>query len=80
MSSLLNVFEQMSRTLRLFLSHTVSGQRWQTGDTGGMDPGNVNLETGEGLPAWQFKIEGRLLEVSCIRIVAFLILTVPLAA
>ncbi|GLB44557.1 putative SWIB/MDM2 domain containing protein [Lyophyllum shimeji] len=47
-----------TRTLRIFLSHTVSGQLWQTG-------GEVtaNFETGEGIPAWQFKIEGRLLEL-----------------
>ncbi|KAF9463399.1 SWI/SNF complex protein [Collybia nuda] len=47
-----------TRTLRLFLSHTVSGQLWQTG-------GEViaNFETGEGIPAWSLKIEGRLLEV-----------------
>ncbi|CAA7262676.1 unnamed protein product [Cyclocybe aegerita] len=48
------------RTLRIFLSHTVSGQLWQTGG----DIGTIaNFETGEGIPAWSFKIEGRLLEV-----------------
>ncbi|KAF8064246.1 SWI/SNF complex protein [Lyophyllum atratum] len=47
-----------TRTLRLFLSHTVSGQLWQTG--GDL---NANFETGEGIPAWAFKIEGRLLEL-----------------
>lgn len=49
---------QTTRTLRIFLSHTVSGQLWQTG-------GDVvaNFETGEGIPAWTFKIEGRMLEV-----------------
>ncbi|KAG6865588.1 hypothetical protein C0991_001137 [Blastosporella zonata] len=47
-----------SRTLRLFLSHTVSGQLWQ----GGGDI-SANFETGEGIPAWAFKIEGRLLEL-----------------
>lgn len=47
-----------TRTLRIFLSHTVSGQLWQTG-------GDVvaNFETGEGIPAWTFKIEGRMLEL-----------------
>ncbi|PPQ81123.1 hypothetical protein CVT26_011233 [Gymnopilus dilepis] len=48
-----------TRTLRIFLSHTVSGQLWQNGDV----PIAPNFETGEGIPAWQFKIEGRLLEV-----------------
>ncbi|KAJ3507246.1 hypothetical protein NLJ89_g6411 [Agrocybe chaxingu] len=49
-----------TRTLRIFLSHTVSGQLWQTGG----DIGTIaNFDTGEGIPAWAFKIEGRLLEV-----------------
>ncbi|KAF8153953.1 SWI/SNF complex protein [Crassisporium funariophilum] len=48
------------RTLRIFLSHTVSGQLWQSaGDV----PPVANFETGEGIPAWAFRIEGRLLEV-----------------
>ncbi|KAK0197359.1 BAR-domain-containing protein [Armillaria mellea] len=47
-----------SRTLRLFLSHTVSSQIWQTGGEQ-----MANFETGEGIPAWSFRIEGRLLEV-----------------
>ncbi|KAK0483375.1 BAR-domain-containing protein [Armillaria novae-zelandiae] len=47
-----------TRTLRLFLSHTVSSQIWQTGGEQ-----MANFETGEGIPAWSFKIEGRLLEV-----------------
>lgn len=36
----------------------MSGQLWQTG-------GDVvaNFETGEGIPAWALKIEGRLIEV-----------------
>lgn len=45
-----------TRTLRIFLSHTVSGQPWQTDE-------HTNLENGENIPAWQFKIEGRLLEL-----------------
>ncbi|KAG6830135.1 hypothetical protein H0H92_001999 [Tricholoma furcatifolium] len=47
-----------TRTLRIFLSHTVSGQLWQ----GGGDI-TANFETGEGIPAWVFKIDGRLLEL-----------------
>jgi SWI/SNF-related matrix-associated actin-dependent regulator of chromatin subfamily D len=46
------------------LSHTVSGQVWQTGGASSFDGTNVNPETGEGVPAWQLKLEGRLLEVS----------------
>ncbi|THG95970.1 hypothetical protein EW026_g5774 [Hermanssonia centrifuga] len=50
-----------TRTLRIFLSHTVSGQPWQ--QENGTSDVNVNVETGEGIPAFQFKIEGRLLEL-----------------
>jgi len=49
-----------TRTLRIFMSHTVSGQAWQTGAEG--DVANVNFDTGEGIPAWSLKIEGRILE------------------
>ncbi|KAI0798153.1 SWI/SNF complex 60 kDa subunit [Abortiporus biennis] len=49
-----------TRTLRIFLSHTVSGQPWQQDGT---TADAVNPETGEGIPAWQFKVEGRLLEL-----------------
>ena len=51
---------QATRTLRIFLSHTVSSQQWQNP---GEIPPAANFETGEGIPAWAFKIEGRLLEV-----------------
>jgi len=51
-----------TRTLRIFLSHTVSGQVWQQSTDPTIEP-KVNLETGEGIPAWQFKIEGRVLEI-----------------
>lgn len=73
LESYLNVFVELetTRTLRIFLSHTVSGQAWQqttpadpiSSNPPSADGTNVNLETGEGIPAWQFKIEGRLLEV-----------------
>ncbi|TRM63164.1 hypothetical protein BD626DRAFT_548128 [Schizophyllum amplum] len=53
-----------TRTLRIFLSHTVSDQPWQTG---GIGPEGANFETGEGIPAWAFRIEGRLLESSTSR-------------
>ncbi|KAI6115537.1 SWI/SNF complex 60 kDa subunit [Pisolithus croceorrhizus] len=49
-----------TRTLRVFLSHTASGQSWQVGDADG-EP--VNFETGQGIPAWSFRVEGRLLEL-----------------
>ncbi|KIJ64303.1 hypothetical protein HYDPIDRAFT_112289 [Hydnomerulius pinastri MD-312] len=51
-----------TRTLRVFLSHTVSGQTWQVGETDG-EGETVNFETGQGIPAWSLKVEGRLLEV-----------------
>lgn len=51
--------EQTTRILRIFMSHTVSSQVWQTGGEG-----IANMDTGEGIPSWTLKIEGRLLEVS----------------
>ncbi|KAI0944266.1 hypothetical protein AcW1_002018 [Taiwanofungus camphoratus] len=50
-----------TRTLRVFLSHMTSGQAWQQGTN--ESGGKVNPETGEGIPAWSFRIEGRLLEI-----------------
>ena len=55
-------FWQTTRTLRLFLSHTLSGQPWQVGE-GTADGETVGFETGQGIPAWSLRIEGRLLEV-----------------
>lgn len=54
-----------TRTLRIFMSHTISGQPWQTGvaEAGSSEEVKVNPETGEGIPAWSFRIEGRLLEL-----------------
>ncbi|KAJ6533357.1 SWI/SNF complex 60 kDa subunit [Mycena sp. CBHHK59/15] len=49
-----------TRTLRVFMSHTVSGQSWQTTPDLNDAP---NFETGEGIPAWALKVEGRLLEL-----------------
>lgn len=47
-----------TRTLRIFLSHTVSDQAWQT-----MGQNEApNFETGQGIPSWALKIEGRILE------------------
>ncbi|KAH9953605.1 SWI/SNF complex subunit [Russula dissimulans] len=51
-----------TRTLRLFLSHTVSGQPWQSETSSSGTAEAPNFETGQGIPAWQLKIEGRLLE------------------
>lgn len=57
---------QTTRTLRIFLSHTVSGQLWQRNAENVSAEGEaakVNAETGEGIPAWSFRMDGRLLEV-----------------
>ncbi|VDB86612.1 unnamed protein product [Peniophora sp. CBMAI 1063] len=51
-----------SRTLRIFVSHTVSEQVWQASSSD-----EPNFETGKGVPAWQVKIEGRLLEPTSAR-------------
>ena len=55
---------QTTRTLRLFLSHTSSGQVWQSEIPSSGTADAPNFETGQGIPAWQLKIEGRMLEVS----------------
>lgn len=46
----------------MFVIHTVSGQPWQVGE-GDAEGDGVNFETGQGIPAWSLKVEGRLLEV-----------------
>jgi len=61
----------MTRTLRLFVSHTVSEQHWQLGDASA----EPNPETGKGIPSWQLRIEGRLLEVRDITQRTILVLT-----
>ena len=55
---------QTTRTLRLFVSHTSSGQAWQSEIPSSGTADTPNFETGQGIPAWQLKIEGRMLEVS----------------
>ncbi|KAG9075559.1 SWI/SNF complex component snf12, partial [Ceratobasidium sp. 370] len=45
------------RTLRVFISHTTSSQIWQTSDSSAPP----NFETGEGVPSWTLRIQGRLL-------------------
>ncbi|PIL26284.1 hypothetical protein GSI_12040 [Ganoderma sinense ZZ0214-1] len=52
-----------TRTLRIFLSHTVSGQAWQQ-DGADSEAAKPNPETGENIPAWQLRIDGRMLELS----------------
>lgn len=58
-----------TRTLRVFMSYTTSNQVWQNQDGGG----DTNVA-----PAWTFKLDGRLLEVSfmsiegvCINVLSF---------
>ncbi|KAG8871976.1 SWI/SNF complex component snf12 [Tulasnella sp. 331] len=55
---------KVRRKLRIFLSHAMSGQVWQ-------EPvvvGAGDLETGQPIPAWTFRIEGRLLDASTQRL------------
>jgi SWI/SNF-related matrix-associated actin-dependent regulator of chromatin subfamily D len=51
------------------LSHSVEGQPWQSGAEGtGLSSGITSLDfaSGQGIPSWTFKVEGRLLDiVSC---------------
>ncbi|KAJ8516988.1 hypothetical protein ONZ45_g5755 [Pleurotus djamor] len=53
-----------TRTLRLFVSHSTSGQVWQNGGDTSTTP---NFDTGEGVPAWMLRIDGRLLEPPNVR-------------
>lgn len=57
---------QIKRTLRVYLSNTAYNQAWQNEEdiAAGKEPMSVNIETGDGIPGWDFKIEGRLLDVS----------------
>lgn len=49
-----------TRTLRIFLSHSVAGQPWQ--ETPAPDGSGVDFESGQGIPSWTFRVEGRLLD------------------
>ena len=55
---------QCKRTLRIFLSHSVQNQPWQRTAAGDSSEPTVNFETGEGVPSWTFRIQGKLLDVS----------------
>ena len=49
---------QKRRILRVFVTHTAHGQHWQV--QGGDAP--VDFNTGKGIPSWELKIEGKLLD------------------
>ncbi|KAG8906426.1 SWI/SNF complex component snf12 [Tulasnella sp. 403] len=51
---------KIRRKLRVFLSHSTSGQAWQEPLPSLTD--GVDFDTGQGIPAWTFRIEGRLLD------------------
>lgn len=76
---ILSPARQTKRTLRIFMSHSVQNQAWQKeaglgkppgnelqadGTIGSLDGGNASFETGDGVPSWTFKIEGKLLQVT----------------
>ncbi|KAF8747632.1 TPR-like protein [Rhizoctonia solani] len=46
------------KTLRVFISHTCANQAWQASE----NTAPPNFETGEGVPSWTLRIQGRLLE------------------
>jgi hypothetical protein len=54
----LNV-QQTRRTLRVFLSHSVTNQPWQTQAA----TGTPDFETGQGIPSWSLRVDGRILDV-----------------
>ncbi|KZV82169.1 hypothetical protein EXIGLDRAFT_627443 [Exidia glandulosa HHB12029] len=53
----------VTRTLRVFLSHSVSGQSWQEAAAPLQDGASMEVESGQAIPAWTFRVEGRLLDV-----------------
>ncbi|KAJ9098493.1 hypothetical protein QFC19_006361 [Naganishia cerealis] len=61
---------RIKRTLRVYLSNTAYNQEWQKEEdiTAGKEPMSVNVETGDGIPGWDLKIEGRLLDTGNLRI------------
>jgi SWI/SNF-related matrix-associated actin-dependent regulator of chromatin subfamily D len=51
--------------LRVFLSHSVEAQPWQGGIDGSgvnLDPHSLDFASGQGIPTWIFKVEGRLID------------------
>ena len=64
---------QVPRTLRVFLSHSVEGQPWQNeGEDNGitLDPSSLDFASGKGIPAWTFKVEGRLLDAVSVMVLS----------
>ncbi|GJJ09820.1 hypothetical protein Clacol_004044 [Clathrus columnatus] len=58
----INKVATVHRTLRVFLSHMVEKQPWQTGGTLNMDPSSVDFTSGQNIPSWTLKVEGRILD------------------
>lgn len=56
-------FRQAHKVLRVFVSHRCSGQSWQTNQN---DPESqtIDFQSGEGIPSWTLKVEGRVLQES----------------
>ena len=52
LATLDSYYAQTMRTLRLFLSHTSSGQSWQSETPRSGTAEAPNFETGQGIPAW----------------------------
>ncbi|KAF8514419.1 SWI/SNF complex 60 kDa subunit [Hysterangium stoloniferum] len=52
----------VQRTLRVFLSHTVDKALPAEGSA--TDPASFDFATGQGIPSWTLKIQGRLLDAS----------------
>jgi len=51
---------QRRKTLRVFVTHTAQNQPWQVTDSG--ETPTVDFDSGRGIPSWELKIEGKLLE------------------
>ncbi|GHJ86730.1 hypothetical protein NliqN6_3132 [Naganishia liquefaciens] len=61
---------RIKRTMRVYISNTAYNQAWQKDEevAAGKEPMSVNVETGDGIPSWNLKIEGRLLDTGNLRI------------
>lgn len=51
---------QRRKTLRVFVTHSAQNQPWQVAE-GGETP-VVDFDSGRGIPSWELRIEGKLLE------------------
>jgi SWI/SNF-related matrix-associated actin-dependent regulator of chromatin subfamily D len=58
----LHAHVQQSYTLRVYITQTAKNQPWQSTPEGAdEEEDSVDFDTGKGIPTWELKIEGKLL-------------------